>query len=73
MSKFNLTDMTATQSTPKKISLELIQTLRDDVTFEEIKYEIDFIERIKEGVEESKAGKGYSIEEATEYLQKWLQ
>lgn len=59
-------------SSPKQATLELVQQLDDDVTFEDIIYELYVLEKIQRGMKDAEEGKVVSHEEARQRLDRWL-
>ena len=56
----------------KQASLRLIERLDENVSFEEIMYELHILQKIKQGVQDVEAGNTVSHEQAKEKLKKWL-
>lgn len=56
----------------KQASLRLIERLDENVSFEEIMYELHILQKIEQGVQEVEEGKLVSHEQAKEMLKKWL-
>ena len=63
--------MPATLS-PKQVSLRLIERLDEDVTFEDIIYELYFLQKVERGLEDVKAGRTIAHEEVRKEFEKWL-
>jgi predicted transcriptional regulator len=57
----------------KRAAIEMIERLRDDVSLEEIIYELYFRERVDRGIRELDEGKTVSHEEVERSLATWLQ
>lgn len=57
---------------PKQAALKILRNLRDDVTYEDIMYELYVMEKIERGLRELDEGKGISHEEVKKSLSKWL-
>ena len=67
--------MKATMSTSrsaKEASLKLIERLNDDVTYEEIMYELNFLQKIDRGLRDVKEGNVTPHEQVKEEFKKWL-
>ena len=56
----------------KQASLQLIERLDENVSFEEIMYEQHILQKIRHGLQDVDEGKKISHEEAKEALKKWL-
>lgn len=56
----------------KEITLELVDRLDDDVTFEDIQYELYVLQKIERGREDADEGRVTSHEEVREELSQWL-
>ena len=56
----------------KKASLQLIERLDEDVSFEEIMYELHILQKIKQGLQQVEEGQTISHEAVKESLKKWL-
>jgi predicted transcriptional regulator len=56
----------------KEAVLEMIRKMPDDVTEEDILYELYVRQRIKEGLRQLDAGEGIPHEEAMKRLSRWL-
>lgn len=63
--------MSATLSA-KQASLRLIERLDEDVTFEDIIYELYFLQKVERGLEDVKKGRTVSHEEVRKEFEKWL-
>jgi hypothetical protein len=59
-------------STPKQATLQLVERLDDDVSFEDIIYELYVLEKIQRGMKDAEAGRVVSHAEAKERLSRWL-
>lgn len=59
-------------TTPKRSALKLIERLDDDVSFEDIIYQLYVLEKIQKGLEDTEAGRVVSHEEVRERLGRWL-
>ena len=57
---------------PKQATLQLVERLSDDVTFEDIMYELYVLQKIQRGLRDSAEGRVVSHEEAKERLSRWL-
>jgi len=67
--------MKATMSTSrsaKEASLRLIERLNDDVTYEEIMYELNFLQKIDRGLCNMEDGNVTPHEQVKEEFKKWL-
>ena len=58
--------------TAKQTALELIQRLPDDVTLEDIMYELYVIERIEQGLKDAAEGRTVPHEEVRKSVLEWL-
>ncbi len=56
----------------KETSLNLIKKLKDDITYEEIMYELYFLQKIEDGMKDVENGRTISHEEVKKELGKWL-
>ncbi|QXD16944.1 hypothetical protein GQ464_008425 [Rhodocaloribacter litoris] len=56
----------------KQASLRLIERLDEDVTFEDIIYELYFLQKVERGLEDVKEGRTVSHEEVRKEFEKWL-
>jgi len=56
----------------KQASLRLIERLDEDVTFEDIIYELYFLQKVERGLEDVKQGRTVSHEEVRKEFEKWL-
>ncbi len=61
-----------TSLSAKEASLKLIERLDDDVTYEEIMYEINFLHKIERGLRDVQEGRVTSHEQVKEEFKKWL-
>ncbi len=61
-----------TSLSAKEASLKLIERLDDDVTYEEIMYEINFLHKIERGLRDVREGRVTSHEQVKEEFKKWL-
>jgi len=57
----------------KQATLDLVERLNDDVSFEEIIYELYALEKIHRGMKDAEEGRVVSHEEAKQRLGRWLQ
>lgn len=57
---------------PKQATLKMLRNLKDDVTYEDIMYELYVLEKIERGLRELDEGKGIPHEEVMKSLSKWL-
>ena len=57
---------------PKQATLQLVERLSDDVTFEDIMYELYVLQKIQRGLRDVAEGRVVSHEEAKERLSRWL-
>jgi len=60
-------------ATEKQSIIEMIKSLPDDVSMEDIIEAIYVRQKIEKGLKDSEEGNLYSHEEARELLKKWLQ
>ncbi|MGI9173735.1 MAG: hypothetical protein ACR2GR_00245 [Rhodothermales bacterium] len=56
----------------KQATLDLVDRLEDDVSFEEIIYELYVLEKIQRGMNDAEEGRVVSHEEARQRLSRWL-
>ena len=56
----------------KQATLQLVERLDDDVSFEDIIYELYVLEKIQRGMKDAEAGRVVSHAEAKERLSRWL-
>lgn len=56
----------------KQATLDLVKRLEDNVSFEDIIYELYVLEKIQRGVKDAEEGRIVSHEEAKERLGRWL-
>ena len=59
-------------TSPKQATLQLVERLEDDVTFEDIIYELYVLEKIQRGMKDAEEGRVVSHEEAKQRLSRWL-
>ncbi len=62
----------STSLSAKEASLQLIERLNDDVTYEEIMYELNFLQKIERGLRDVQEGRVTPHEEVGEAFKKWL-
>ena len=62
----------STSRSAKEASLKLIERLNDDVTYEEIMYELNFLQKIDRGLHDVKEGNVTPHEQVKEEFKKWL-
>lgn len=56
----------------KQATLRLVERLDDDVSFEDIMYELYVLEKIQRGLKDAEEGRVVSHEEARQRLNRWL-
>ena len=56
----------------KKATLQLVERLDDDVSFEDIIYQLYVLEKIQRGMKDAQEGRVISHEEAKQRLSRWL-
>ncbi len=56
----------------KKATLQLVERLDDDVSFEDIIYQLYVLEKIQRGMKDAEAGRVVSHKEAKQRLSRWL-
>jgi len=56
----------------KQASLRLIERLDEDVSFEDIIYELYFLQKVERGLEDVKEGRTTAHEEVRKEFEKWL-
>lgn len=59
-------------TSPKQAARRLVDRLRDDVTFEDIQYELYVLQQIERGLREVEAGRVVPHDEARAHLGRWL-
>ena len=59
-------------SSAKQATLQLVERLNDDVSFEDIIYELYVLEKIQRGMKDAEEGRVVSHEEAKQRLSRWL-
>lgn len=62
----------ATFTSPKQAALQLVERLDDDVTFEDIIYELYVLEKIQRGMKDADEGRVISHEDVKQRLGRWL-
>ncbi|WP_457652466.1 hypothetical protein [Rhodocaloribacter sp.] len=60
------------QLSAKQAALRLLERMADDVTFEDIIYELYVLEKIRRGMKDAEEGRVVSREEARQRLSRWL-
>jgi predicted transcriptional regulator len=63
---------TDTTLTPKEDVLQLLESLPDTATWDEIEYAIYVRHKVRQGLEDIAAGRVLSSEEVRRQMQKWL-
>jgi predicted transcriptional regulator len=61
-----------TASSAKEVALRLIQGLPDDVTLEDIMYELYFRQHVDEGLKDAAAGRTIPHDEVKRNVAEWL-
>lgn len=56
----------------KTLATEMIATLPEDATFEDMQYHLYVLEKIRKGDEDIRAGRSHTTDEARILLAKWL-
>ena len=56
----------------KQASLRLIERLDEDVTFEDIIYELYFLQKVERGLQDVQEGRTIPHEEIRKEFEKWL-
>ncbi|MEM1040994.1 MAG: hypothetical protein AAGI91_00030 [Bacteroidota bacterium] len=56
----------------KQASLRLIERLDEDVTFEDILYELYFLQKVERGLADVRAGRTVPHDEVREEFEQWL-
>lgn len=56
----------------KQATLDLVERLDEDVSFEDIIYELYVLEKIQRGMKDAEEGRVLSHEEAKQRLGRWL-
>ena len=62
----------STVAKPKLVVLKMLRSLKDDVSYDDIMYELYVLEKIERGLHELDQGKGIPHEEVKLSLSKWL-
>jgi len=62
----------STSPSAKEATLELIERLEDDVTFEDIMYELHVLKKIERGQKDAEEGRTVPHDEVKERLDQWL-
>ncbi|MBI4548267.1 MAG: hypothetical protein HY707_09820 [Ignavibacteriae bacterium] len=57
---------------PKQATLKMLRNLRDDVTYEDIMYELYVMQKIENGMKQIMQGKTIPHDEVKKRLKKWL-
>ncbi|MEM8557750.1 MAG: hypothetical protein AAGG50_07990 [Bacteroidota bacterium] len=57
---------------PKTASLRLIERLDEDVSFEDIIYELYFLQKVEQGLADVREGRTSSHEEVRKEFEQWL-
>lgn len=58
--------------TPKKAALKLLKKADDQISYEEILYEIHVLQKMERGLNDVKTGNTLSHSEAEEEIKEWL-
>ena len=61
-----------TSPSAKKATLKLVKRLADDVTFEDIMYELHVLKKIERGQKDAEGGRTLTHDETKERLDQWL-
>lgn len=61
-----------TSSSARETTLELVRRLDEDVTFEDIMYELHVLQKIERGQHDAEEGRTVSHDEVEQRLDKWL-
>ena len=61
-----------TSPSAKKATLKLVKRLADDVTFEDIMYELHVLKKIERGQKDAEEGRTLTHDETKERLDQWL-
>jgi predicted transcriptional regulator len=56
----------------KKTTLELVERLNEDVTYDDIMYELYAIQKIERGLRDAEEGRTVSHDEVKDRLSQWL-
>ena len=59
-------------SKPKQATLKMLQNLKDDVSYEDIMYELYVLEKIHKAERQLDRGEFYTHDEVKKKLNKWL-
>ena len=66
------TSIQSALSKPKQATLKMLQSLKDDVTYEDIMYELYVLEKIYNAEQQLDRGEFYTHEEVKKKLKQWL-
>lgn len=58
--------------TTKETVIELVQSLPEDVSFDEIMYHLYVRQKVESGLEELDSGRGVPHEEVKQSMERWL-
>jgi predicted transcriptional regulator len=58
--------------TPKQTALRVVKRMKADASFEEIMYELYFLQKVEQGLKDIEEGGVVSHEEVRKSLRKWL-
>ena len=61
------------RSAPKEAALRLVESLEDEVSYEEIIHKLYVLKRIEESLADVEAGRTKTHEEARQELGRWLE
>ncbi len=62
----------STTLSAKQASLRLIERLEDDVSFEDIIYELYFLQKVERGLRDVEEGRTISHEQVRKEFEQWL-
>ncbi len=58
--------------TPKKAAIKLLERADDEITYDEIMYELHVLQKMERGLKDVEEGRITSHEEVKEEFEKWL-
>lgn len=59
--------------TPKKATQQLLEKADDDITYDQIMYELHVLQKMEKGLNDIEAGKISSHEQVNEEFKEWLE
>lgn len=64
--------MSEIASTAKLAAMELVSSLPEDSSFDDIQYHLYLLQKVRRGIEDADAGRSRSPEQARQRLARWL-